>query len=537
MKYRLQINLEEICFHFTEISPDNKYIVTVSRVPYTNKKDKWKLVLFDFESEKEIRCSEESDGTINFLLISPDGNYLFTVSNNEIITVWDMEKLEKIRSFTQKQKDICSITITNNGKDLITGHKEGIIKFWNITTGDIVKELKEHKQIPLEKITKEGEKYYDTIQLPSQRSIVSLAVSSDERYLVSGSFIEGDTKRNIILWNLKSAKEIKKIILNRCHSLHITPDNYVVVDNGEEVSVYSIENFEDSKHYQHHNPPFSSVITPDGKYIVVSKLKKYKQFGTPDIIKLIDINNDKVFIDIHLEYNYMNEIKITPDSQYVFFTNDFFPVNIEIYEISSAKKLKSFNNKYLFHSQQIAISPNGKYAASGDGSYITLWDLQCWRKIKRYYNDYDSWLIAMQFTSDNKYILCKRAFEDSDAIIITTLDIEIGKEIKEEELGSDNDLLFNSHALIPNTQASLSCCPDGTINLYDKDNKELLKMIEFQDNSWISVTPNNFYTCSDDAMSAIGFFHDNELFEETHPIYLERRRECHDIDLGDRTTF
>ncbi|MEH2327429.1 MAG: WD40 repeat domain-containing protein [Nostoc sp.] len=111
---------------------------------------------------------------LSCVAISPDGTIAIAGGENKV-DVWDIEKREKVYMLTlEADNNIQSICVSKDGKAFFGGLKNGIIRIWNLLTGETIHDLEGHSA-----------------------SVTSIAVSPDGKNFVSGS-----TDTTIKIWGI-----------------------------------------------------------------------------------------------------------------------------------------------------------------------------------------------------------------------------------------------------------------------------------------------------------------------------------------------
>ncbi|YAG13408.1 Serine/threonine protein kinase [Nostoc sp. DSM 114161] len=111
---------------------------------------------------------------LSCVAISPDGTVAIAGGENQV-DVWDIEKREKVYTLTlEADNDIQSICVSKDGKAFFGGLKNGIIRIWNLLTGEIIHDLEGHLGI-----------------------VWCMALSPDGKTLVSGS-----VDKTIKIWSI-----------------------------------------------------------------------------------------------------------------------------------------------------------------------------------------------------------------------------------------------------------------------------------------------------------------------------------------------
>jgi len=285
------------------ISSDNKYIVSGSGARYTfsNNNDPT-IKIWNLKTGKLIKTLDACCLTYS-VTISNDNKYI-VASNNVDARIWDLKTGKLIKILNKYYGDINSVGISADNKYIVSGSNDKTIKIWDldetvkitwdIKTGELIKSIK-------------GDNW-----------VYSVAISSDSKYIVSGS--SDDT---IKIWNLNTGKLIKTLKghIGSVNSVAITKDNKYIV-SGSSDNTIKIWNLNTGKLIKtlkgHSNTVYSVAISSDNKYIVsgsddktmkiwdlqgcylseTAKLKKILK----DYKKIKKINTKKVYLNFIEKY-------------------------------------------------------------------------------------------------------------------------------------------------------------------------------------------------------------------------------------------
>ncbi|MTI19888.1 hypothetical protein E1176_02530, partial [Fulvivirga sp. RKSG066] len=135
----LSINLGSINSGAVVYAPDDSYI-------FTNDGGSIKVY---FSGTKNLYAEFKTKLTeINQIVSSPDGSKLYVAGKNRIlkkgaftIEVWDVKVKKQIKVIEAHDKDILALALSPNGKTLVSGGVDGILKIWSTDSLELVKEL------------------------------------------------------------------------------------------------------------------------------------------------------------------------------------------------------------------------------------------------------------------------------------------------------------------------------------------------------------------------------------------------------------
>jgi len=149
-------------------SPDGKTLASGSKDNIIN--------LWNIETMEKMKPLTNDDRSSNFSIsFSPDGKTLAAGGDRNIITLWDVEKREKVLTFKGHSASINSISFSPDGKILASGSSDKTIKLWNMEQGNSILTFHGHED-----------------------SVNSVSFSPDGKVLVSGS-----NDKTIRLWNVE----------------------------------------------------------------------------------------------------------------------------------------------------------------------------------------------------------------------------------------------------------------------------------------------------------------------------------------------
>ena len=530
------------------LTSDNKYFISAS----------WDstIKLWDFSTGDEIRTFKGHKGAVSSIAITNDGKYIISGSNDETIKVWDISTGKELNTLSGHRSFVSTVCLTPDDKYIISGSWDNSIKLWDLNTGKETGTFTGHKSL-VESIciTSDG-KYlvsgsndntikvwdinsYENIFTFSGHSdkISQVAITKNDKYIISASY-----DNTLKLWDFINRKEIRTFSgqASIISSIGLTSDNKFILSGSEDstVKLWDLPSGEKINTFRGHEDGVTSVcITPNNKYAIsgsidntaklweistgkgkreysghfkavntvyMNPLGVYFASGSQDgSVKIWDINTQKQLLSIDMQYySYVNAVCITPDGKNVLAgtLEDIF----YMWDVKTGKELKKFTG----HSgpvSSIRVSPNAKYVISGSyDSTIILWDLNSAKKIRTFLGHNDA-ISEVSFSYDGKYFAsgCYNG-------VIKLWDINKAKEII-SFINHKN--IISSVVFTSDNKYLMSGSIDGTLKLWDLANgKEIVSMISMGRNDYITITPDNYYHCSKNGMSAIAFVLNEKVF-------------------------
>jgi len=81
------------------------------------------------------------EGWVLGLAINPDGKQLATCGNDRVVRLWNATTGEKLRELTGHASEVFSVTFSNDGQSLFSGDLDGTVKQWNVADGTVIREF------------------------------------------------------------------------------------------------------------------------------------------------------------------------------------------------------------------------------------------------------------------------------------------------------------------------------------------------------------------------------------------------------------
>ncbi|MDF1742490.1 MAG: protein kinase [Gimesia sp.] len=119
--------------HFVKVSPDGKQILTAGQ--------KGAIRIWELASLSLIQDIPSGKGGVADICFSADSNFLVVASQDGLTRRWNLDdasinQLIEVTAHTKSK--ITKVSISDNGKILLTGHYDGQINFWSVETGNLL---------------------------------------------------------------------------------------------------------------------------------------------------------------------------------------------------------------------------------------------------------------------------------------------------------------------------------------------------------------------------------------------------------------
>ena len=455
---------------------------TLGRSPYKFSPDSKKLFVFssigiwvyNVQTGKELKLiTKHTEKGDDHTVLSPDCKTFADIHNstdvNEI-ELWDLHTGKIRTAYDNSGVRVNSVAYQPDSKRLVSGDSDGVIRLWNIDTGEnrVLQTLNK----PIGSVAfspdghtiisrcKEDIRLWDATdgkfkaKLEETRGIGLIHFSAYSKLLV------GETQKGIRIWDFESGK----VKLNFAYSslvkqFALSPDKKTIASaerNDTSVRLLDIRTGEPKKTFTSADSTKrveAIAFSPDGKTIAVSSFYEIQLWDVVSGIHKTSLRGLGFF------YNIM----FSPDENTLATYN--YPsrneVSIQLWNINK-KDIQNSTVRCIIKGHKldvnsIAFSPDGKSIACGHKfKNIRLWDTST-GKLKRVFkgHPYPLWLQSISFSPNGK-TLASLSTMNHDRPEIYLWDVGLGEYIT--TLGNHKNSLGKSIAYHP---SGLDFSPDG----------------------------------------------------------------------------
>jgi WD40 repeat protein/serine/threonine protein kinase len=399
------------------------------------------IIRWDLETGQVIDRLRGHKGTTFYLQASADGTRAISGSADNTVIVWDLEKNVPLTVLRGHGGPVRQVVFSKDESQALSASADAEIRLWDLNHGAEQLQLSVGGTVNDINLSLDGRliatatgggaaQVWDTtsgqIAMPEfrwhGRAVKALAISPDGRYLVTG----GDKRDGaLILTDLRTQQIVNghfKFTAFGYHSIAFTPDgkrvvtgqvlpgdddflddktldpklrniSLIVWDMASGEPIYKATDI--MANQKQHASIDSLAITPDGKQIVAAT-----STGTNILILDLDSGTQVSTLELGNDWK-VNQIALTADGKRLIAgtTGNVFIV----WDITTGKRLFT-SPPEAGAVTAVALTNDGRYAASASGTDVFLWDMQTEQKI-RTFTGHRLEVKDLLFTNDRRTVI------------------------------------------------------------------------------------------------------------------------------------
>ncbi len=186
------------------------------------------------------------NGSVRVVVVSLDGQFILSGSEDRTIRIWDVETGMFVADFRGHTQPITCLAATPDGQHALSGDEEGCVILWRI--GDC-----------------RGVARMESADLHLGR-VVAFSVSADGRRMVVSH-----SSRTIALWNLETFKLIRTYVIDDtlAEAVVILPGSLQAASAGRTITVWDLETGQTMLRFQGHTGDVKClVVSADGQRLI-----------------------------------------------------------------------------------------------------------------------------------------------------------------------------------------------------------------------------------------------------------------------------
>jgi len=346
------------------------------------------------------QVAERRSDQFNDAAFSPDGKWIVTGDNSNLITIWDAKTGEKASVFYGYLSFPPDDGLNFDPNDYWTSFVWGLVALkndvqispdgkyafrakvgyearkWELATGKIVQTYFGHS-----------------------KGVITFKLSKDGKYLLTGS-----ADRTAKLWDVETGEELKTFKGHRSFIYHVdfSHDQTKIVTSSDygTIKVWDIESGELLK---------TIVLSDDPKTIKVGYTVK---FSPNDLylmvayshgeMKMLEIDTGREFME------YIGHTATTADFEFLGngreVVSTSWDKSLRLWDIATGMQVRKFNG-HTDPVHAVALNSAGtKMASGGTDRRVILWDIATGKILKEFIG-HKSIITAVEFTPDEKYLI------------------------------------------------------------------------------------------------------------------------------------
>jgi serine/threonine protein kinase/sugar lactone lactonase YvrE len=276
------------------------------------------------------------------LVLSPDGQTLFSGSLDDRIMVWDVETGERLGTLMGHVKAINGLATSPDGKTLISCSDDDTIKLWQLPMGRLMRSILGHS-----------------------RDVNSVAVSPDGKFFVSGS-----EDRTVCVWRMNSGELLRSFtgLSGMVRSVAVSPNSQILASGGldNQIKLWNLNSGQLVRTLTgHQNSVLSIAISPDGQILASASKDK--------TIKLWNPNTGEVTRTLSGHSDIVSTIAISPDGRTL--VSGSSDKTVKLWNLATGELIGTLT-EHTNSINVVAISTDGRLLASGSSdNTIKVWQL------------------------------------------------------------------------------------------------------------------------------------------------------------------
>jgi WD40 repeat protein/serine/threonine protein kinase len=317
------------------ISPDGTWLATTSM-------DR-KAQIWDTSTGRE-RARLKNQGWVSSVAISPDGTWLATASggvtdSDNAARIWDAATGGE-RARLEHKGRVNAVAISPDGTWLATASADGTARIWDTRTGR------------------------ERIRLEHQSPVDAVAISRDGTWLVTAST---GTAR---IWDASTGRERARLQHQLAlKAVAISPDDKWLATGSMDntARIWDSSTGRERARLEHQGWVNGVAISPDGKWLATA--------STDNTARIWDASTGRERARLEHQGS-VNEVAISPDGTLL--ATASAGGTVRTWDTSTGHE-----RTRLDHQRSVAISPDGTWLATLDGSFPHIWDARAGREHAR----------------------------------------------------------------------------------------------------------------------------------------------------------
>lgn len=430
------------------------------------------LELWDLKRELCLRTIEAKH--ISSLAITPDGrraiagcSYVLGGDEGpecETVRVWDLESGQQIAMLEGHTDDICSVSITADGRLCASGDRTGVVRVWDLDDAKCLREIRAHQ------------------------CFATVVLTWDGRLLIS----HGSMETTVALWDIERGGQQENALNHsgRVTSVSVTPDRTKAVSASADqtLGVWQFASGRRLASLAGHRHIVTTVdVTPDGRYAISGSVDETLRMWDLDSEKCVAVLTGHEGGLFPMESRgfraWVHSVKVGPCGRFAL--SGSRDSTVRLWDLDSERCVRTLRGlRPLSEVTQVLFTPDGQRALSDGDGFVRLWRL-------------DRGACVLVRKGHSPLAVTPDA--------LRAISVDADQALCVWELNSSTDVMkLNGHVaavndmrITPDGRRALSAGNDGTVRLWDLASGVCLAVLQtdLQVSCLSEIGPNGEFAC------------------------------------------
>jgi predicted NACHT family NTPase len=386
-------------------------------------------------------------GHVLSIIFSPDGKLLATGDSNGMVRFWEATSGREILVCKGHKGVVTEVTFSPSGEMLASSSYDQTVRLWDVHTGQCLQVLQGHSE-----------------------TVFSVSFNSSGERLASGSF-----DKTVRLWNIRTGECLRVLQghTSLVKSVAFSPDGERLASgSGDKTArLWDVRTGESLQIFEGSTGIVRSVaFSPDGEMLASG--------GNDNTVKLWDVATGECLQIFEGHIFSIQSIAFSPCGEMLGSGSD--DQTVRLWNVRTGECLKILQ-EHADKVQSVAFSPAGKLLATGgDDGTVRLWDVSNGECLKILQGHTD-WVYSVAFHCEDETLVATGSYDQK----VRLWNLSNGECLK---ILQGHSHQIRSVAFSPSQKILASGSYDKTVRLWDIESGECLKILQGHTDRLRSVT-------------------------------------------------
>jgi WD40 repeat protein len=294
---------------------------------------------------------------------TPDGKFVVSGSFDNLVRVWNIENGELLSLIEHHDQCVSAVDVTPDGKRGISGSWDSTVAVWSMSTGKLQFTLAGHKG-----------------------GVTSVTVTPDGKHCVSGS-----RDKTVKIWDINTGKEVSSLAGHKdtVISVAVSADGQFVASSSKDktIKLWNLATAELVSTFEGHKDYVSSVrFSSDGTRLISGSWDKS--------VRIWDVHTKEAISVLEGHSEAITAVIFSPDERRI--VSASWDKTIKIWDPESKVAVATLSG-HKDWVKAVRFTPNGKIVSGASDNTIRIWDpanevlLRTVKKVRNPNSWYNTW--------------------------------------------------------------------------------------------------------------------------------------------------